>query len=705
MLFVRDVLQIGSRQCRVIGIAGPHAFLFDLLAAKTSIEAVSMDELLCSLAKCKLSLVTAHSFNRPRHVGASQAQQAKAEVLLAVVLAILRAGPSAFDSAARGHLVSKAAKECRLTATTIHQALYRFWKYGLTVDALLPAFDRRGRALNERRRSDRPLGRPGPANAKPAPALTEDILAAFAKGTDRYYRNNPKNTFAEAYRLICDDLLTQCVFDPSTGAPVTFIKRSADDVALPTLRQYRYWYHKQDRAKTDKRGRMHEPKYEARHRPKLSYAAQDNENIGGRYIIDSTPLDLNLVSRLNATTFLSTPTLYLVTDEYTGLIVGFSLSFEDASWSAASLALLNAVEDKVSYCARFGIIIAEEDWSGADLVAMRLLYDKGEAKGSLAEAFGRKSSLTIENAASYRGDLKGIGEQRFDLVNEALRGRLPGYRVKKSGERGEQDPRLDALLDLDEATAVIIHTILFLNKHEIATFRRSRAMIEDGIPPIPLEMWTWAKRTGRTALQRRSYDEMLVALLPTAQATITQEGLAFETLHYTCARADKEKWFECVTMPAWLRRRDISYHPWLTDVVYVHGPEPGDVEVAVLTPHSARFAGLSFHELKQLREEERGNGRNRQSDQILNHASFSNNVRQIVEQAQAKRLHRLRPRDLVGARAGRSAEREFDREDHRDAMRQAALNQAVPGTAQLRLPPPNFLSGDDLGDGPLPEGL
>jgi len=39
-------------------------------------------------------------------------------------------------------------------------------------------------------------------------------------------------------------------------------------------------------------------KYEARHRPKLSYAAQDNENIGGRYIIDSTPLDLNLVSRL-----------------------------------------------------------------------------------------------------------------------------------------------------------------------------------------------------------------------------------------------------------------------------------------------------------------------------------------------------------------------------------------------------------------------
>jgi hypothetical protein len=701
MLFVRDVIEMaGARRLRIVGVVDGAAVLFDLGSSRTCLETAELAELVRGVARGKIIVVTDVGLNAVRNDRTSAAQLKRARELHAIVTTLLGAGPAVFDRAARGHLVATAAQASGRTSTTLHAALHRFWKSGMTIDALLPAFDRCG-AHGRPRGGDSPLGRKPPPGAKGAPRLTEEMLSAFRKGADRYYRDNPRNSLAEAFRLICDDLVTSCVFDPATGAPITFVTRDREDVVLPTLRQFRYWYSKQNRARDDHKARTHEAKYEQRHRAKLSYAAQDNENIGGRYIIDSTPLDANLISRLNATTFLSTATLYLVTDELTAFIVGFALSFEDASWTAAGLALLSAVEDKVALCARYGIAIEEDDWPIADLVAMCLLFDKGEAKGPLAEQFGFKSSLTIENTASYRGDLKGLGEQRFDLVNEACRGRVPGYRVKGSGDRGEQDPRLDAILTLDDAIGVIIHTILFLNRREITSFRRSLAMIEDDVPPIPLEMWRWAMRNGRTALVRRSYPEMMVALLPTGVATITQQGLCFEGLFYTCAFAEREKWFEFVTLPASLRKKTVSFHPWLVDAIYVQDGENAPFEVAVLTPHSARFAGLSFEELKKLNEAERGRARNREIDQTLNHAAYSNHVKRIVEEAAARRLHRLRPRDLAGARGARSAEREFDREEHRDTLREIAADFGGVGQPLARLPAPEAVRGEDLGDGGL----
>ena len=70
------------------------------------------------------------------------------------------------------------------------------------------------------------------------------------------------------------------------------------------------------------------------------------------------------------------------------------------------------------------------------------------------------------------------------------------------------------------------------------------------------------------------YSEMLVALLPVAEATITSDGLVFKDLRYTCSTAELEKWFEFVTGPARLRKKTISFHPWLVDVIYVHGAAP-----------------------------------------------------------------------------------------------------------------------------------
>lgn len=701
MLYVRDIVRLpGKRLMRIIGHIGDDAVLFDLAASKTVCERHNIADLARAVDRGKCVLVTGDEHNRTCRLVLTEKRSERASILLKAIMPVLSAGPKAFDQAARGHLISSAAKVSGLSATTLRKSLFRYWKWGMTMEALLPDFDRCGGAGQERAGTG-PLGRKGPPNAPPAPRITPAILEAFEKGTNRYYRNNPRNTLAEAYRLICDDIQTECIFDPATGAPLTFLRHGADTRPVPTIRQYRYWYKRQKRSKDDTKARMPESKYAQRHRAMLSYAAQDNHYIGGRYVIDSTPLDLNLVSRVNDSIFLGTPTLYFVVDEFTAFIGGFALSHEDASWTAAGLAMLNAVEDKVSFCAQYGIEIGNDDWPVADLIAMRLLFDRGEAKGKLADAFGRKSSIIIENTTPCRGDLKGIGEQRFDLVNDALRGMVPGYRAGKAKERGEKDVRCDASLNLVAAVRVIIHTILFLNSREVPEFRQSRAMIKDGIAPIPLDMWNWARDSGRSALVRRSYADMVVALMPTGSATITQQGLAFEGLYYTCETAEQAGWFECLSSPARLRKRTVSYHPWLVDIIYVHDPDKAEPEVAVLTPHSSRYAGLSFAELEKMKLYERGNARNRQNEQILKHANFSNNVGQIVSEANERRLHRLKQKDLKGARAAKSAEREFDREEHRDVLRATAASMSARTDKQSAKSCATPTFDCDLGEGGL----
>lgn len=699
MLYVRDIIRMpGKRLKRIIGHIGDEAVLFDLDATKTVCERHDIADLVRAVDRGKCVLVTGDEHDRPCRVVISKKRSERANILHKAIMPILSAGPKAFDQAARGHLIASAAKASGFNATTIRKSLFRYWKWGMTIEALLPDFDRCG-AAGQGRGGTKPLGRKGPPNAPPAPRITPAMLEAFEKGTNRYYRNNARNTLAEAYRLICDDIQTECIFDPATGAPLTFLRHGADTRPVPTIRQYRYWYKRQKRSKDDTKARMPESKYAQRHRAKLSYAAQDNHYIGGRYVIDSTPLDLNLVSRVNDSVFLGTPTLYFAVDEFTAFITGFALSLEDASWTAAGLAMLNAVEDKVSFCTKYGIEIGNDDWPVADLIAMRLLFDRGEAKGKLADAFGLKSSIIIENTTPFRGDLKGIGEQRFDLVNDALRGLVPGYRTGKAKERGEKDVRCDAILNLIEAISVIIRTILFFNRREVPEFRQSRAMIKDEVAPIPLEMWNWARLSGRSALVRRGYEDMAVALMPTGTATIAQQGLAFEGLFYTCKSAEEAGWFECLSSPARLRKRTVSYHPWLVDFIYVHDPDKAEPEIAVLTPHSSRYAGLSFEELKKMKRHDRGNSRNRQNEQILQHANFSNNVAQIVSEANKRRLYRLKQKDLKGARAAKSAEREFDREDHRDVMRDIASSKFARSEKQTPTSNTPSTFDCDLGEG------
>jgi hypothetical protein len=73
---------------------------------------------------------------------------------------------------------------------------------------------------------------------------------------------------------------------------------------------------------------------------------------GARYYIDATIADVYIVSRYNRNRIIGRPTLYLVVDQFSRLIVGIYVGLEPPCWVGAMLALWNCSIDKVGYCAR-----------------------------------------------------------------------------------------------------------------------------------------------------------------------------------------------------------------------------------------------------------------------------------------------------------------------------------------------------------------
>lgn len=164
-----------------------------------------------------------------------------------------------------------------------------------------------------------------------------------------------------------------------------------------------------------------------------------------------------------------------------------------------------------------------------------LLGDRGEMLGEKAEVLVKR--VRLENTPPYRADLKGIVENRFDLIQAAFGPYVPGDVEPDFRQRGARDYRLDATMTIDEVTAVVISCVLAHNIRRLRDYPRDAQMIAEDVPPVPVYLWDWgiARRSG--ALRRYSEETVRLSLLPEAEATVTNTGIRFYGCFYSSAEA------------------------------------------------------------------------------------------------------------------------------------------------------------------------
>lgn len=573
---------------------------------------------------------------------------------------LLENQPAIFDAKQRGTLINQAVKEHGITKQTIYRLLRRYWQRGMTLNALLSDYYRSGAIGVEKSANSKKRGRPrvyGEASGMNVDAEARQRIKTIV--LTEYAKKRSKMDMATAYRELLDRYYSVSEISEKTGQ-----QRIVRLMKCPSMRQFRYWAERDNDMFKIERIRRTPRVYDKDMRSLLNTSSSEVIGPGSRYQIDATIADVYLVSRFDKTKIVGRPVIYVLVDVFSRMIVGIHAGFEGPSWVGAMMALANTATDKVEFCKQYGIEIEPSYWPCKVLPEV-LLSDRGETAGKSIETLIEQFHIHLETAAPYRADWKGIVEQKFRLLQANFSPYVPGYVQTDYRERGSSDYRLDATLDIDQFTYIIIHNILaYNNAHVLNNYHRDPDMVADNVKTVPADLWEWGiqRRSGRAHYY--SPDLVKFSLLPSDEATVTESGIRFYGCFYICSKAQGEHWFERARQYGYWKVR-ISYDPRVMDSIYLHDDQ-GNFVSCDLMDRSRDYRGMSLWEIDQINFLNRKLSVDLQPTETVAKINLSRAVKAKIAEAEA--MKRSLP-SLPSSKKARTANIRTNRAHEKESLR------------------------------------
>lgn len=438
--------------------------------------------------------------------------------------------PDIFVKNKRRKIILEVAKNHESSESYLRKLLVKYWQRGMTKYSLLPDWANIGKSKCKDPSELKKLGRKSIAlkhgNAKDGVNVGFFTQEAIKISIQGFYYLHKLRTIKDAYMWMLTTFFTIPIIENDELVDSIM---PADEI--PTIEQYYYWFNKIIDEDEAIRKRLGDKEYLLNHRELLSDSNYEVLGPGERYQIDSTKGNIYLVNAIDQKKVIGRPVIYLAVDVFSRMITGIHISIDDPSWEGMATLLYNCFEDKVEYCKRYGIDIAEEDWPVYGIPQI-ILADRGEAIGGAVENSIKNLEIEIENTSSYRGDMKGIVEKFFDLFDQYTKSKLPGVIVSDHRKRGEPDYKKNSLLTLSKFTEIMILVTMTLNKRVMDKYPLTADMIRDNVPPIPIELWNWGNNKKTGALRVPPKDLMTYSLLRKGRASITEKGLVFNKVIY-----------------------------------------------------------------------------------------------------------------------------------------------------------------------------
>lgn len=521
------------------------------------------------------------------------------------------AEPDIYNKEKRRKLILEACATSSVCERTVYRYLQKYWIRGKTKNALLPEFQKCGGEGKGREIGEKKLGRPRKNQDILGIGLNvdEETKKIFRKAIKDFYYESTENSLKTAYTLMIKEYYSdKIICDDGT---IKVIMKSIDEIH--SFDQFRYFYENNRDIKEEVSGRKGGKNYELEHRAVLGNSTQEALGPGFLYQIDSTVADVYLVSRYNKEWIIGRPIVYTVIDVFSRLITGIYVGLEGPSWIGEMMALANAATDKVSFCAEYGIKIAEEQWPSHHLPES-ILGDRGEHESKKIEGLVNTFGIKIANTSSYRADMKGIVEQNFRVLNEKVKPFVPGFVKPDYRKRGEKDYRLEAELDIYEFTRIIIECVLHHNAHWLKSYERESMMVADDVDPIPIKLWEWGVKNRAGLLRSFPEDIVKLNLMPRGNASITFKGIKFKNLFYTCEIALQENWFDLAKdKGTW--KVPIAYDPRNMNYIYIIHKGGKSYDKCLLSDLKSRYKDKSIDEIDYLIESEKiSEKQNRESE-------------------------------------------------------------------------------------------
>jgi hypothetical protein len=428
----------------------------------------------------------------------------------------------------RGKLVKKAMEKYSVSEKCIYDYLRKFWQGGRTKDALSDNYDNCGRS--KCRKYTKKVGRRSIAEKEISSIYKGKIIEDedkknFEKGITRYYKHNEKMTLAKTFENIKAD---------SYKGKQWFEK--------PTLDQFYYWYHEHINKDEMEYGRKGKKNYQNNVRGLTSDSIYESFYPGFRYQVDSTIFPIFLVNRINRSLSVGRPTVYFSVDVFSSKVVGINVDLYGESWEGYAILLYNTFQGLEKYCRRFGIKMLNEGMNESGSPAV-IMGDRGGFINRASDMLVKNLGVSIEYAPSYLGSAKGTVEKKFDIIENMIRTELPGIIETKYRERGQKDYRKYAKMDIIEFTQIVIEAVLERNAKIMKGFPLEKEAVLDETSPSANEIWNWGMKNKTGVLTNQPEDKLRYYLLRHAKASITEKGIKFKNMLYSCDLAEKENWF------------------------------------------------------------------------------------------------------------------------------------------------------------------
>ncbi len=369
--------------------------------------------------------------------------------------------------------------------------------------------------------------------------------------------------------------------------------------AVPTFEQFEYHWKAEHSFEIRQLNRLQKRKFDLAFKMLLTGTLQEVRGPGTRYYIDATVLDVYCVSRLNRNRIVGRPTLYIVVDQFSRMIVGMYVGLEPPCWVGAMLALWNCCIDKVAFCAQYDIEITDAQWPTGHM-PVHLMGDRGEWVSGQADPLSAGFNIDAENAPPYKGEAKGVGERGFNTLQTKFGLYMPGYVDKEFSGRDAEPAALKSALDIRQITRIMIHAVLYTNLRVVRDYEGWPEVIAAGVPFVPVSLWVWGEENLRCDSRKFDPAYLKKYLWPQGSMTFSRKGLQFyRGLYYMGVELKSQPWFA----KSYIEnvKLETAYHPLHigSAVVFPAEQRTGAYDVE-LTRRSQRFGDVALCEVTAL---------------------------------------------------------------------------------------------------------
>ena len=589
-----------------------------------------------------------------------------------------------FDSEQRGTWVLERAQEIGCSVPTLYKYLRQYWVGGQTKSALLGNFHRCGRTDTEITASRGAR----PEEGREIFQLTESDIRNFRKEIDTRYLKDKRLQITKCFQNLLEVAYT--TFD-GNGDP--FLLPEGE---RPTFKQFEYFLRKNYPLHVRLRAREGAKDFERDHRAVLGTVMADCQGVGHYYEADATIADIYLIASDDIRKIIGKPTLYLIKDRKSRLIVGWYVGLENASWICAMQAFLSISQDKQKLCERLGVEYNPGDWPAHQIFPKEVLADRSELLTKTSDQLADDLNVTVTTVPSKRPDWKPGIESEFKQTRTTLQAGAPGFDPPENAKarQGKKYDK-DACLTLKQFEKVILEGIIAHNRRPLLDYPLSLKEIGDEVAPIPIDLWNHGIVERSGLLTRYSEKRVRMALLPRAKASVSEAGILFEGCNYSCAQAISKGWFEIGRKKRF--SVEVSFDRRLVDTIYVRDPSgSGEIYTCTLTTVSEKYKGLSFSEVAAIEKIQRASKSNLKQIRHQVTADYNRKTKPVYEEAKDN----LKKAKLTSSRAARKVDtkpaREIDLRKERQELANSAPPNAQPTAKVVPLNVPRNAQKSDL---------